>query len=481
MLATIIIIGISLYWLLRETDYLRVRLLVGKLPIVIDTYSEYYKSLLGNIEKHTVELKRNSIIFTPLDMPDSKGTLNILCKIQADGITQVKVLRENLVKSLSSIKSDNVSICDIVIARQTLLEALKIQTECDIVNVQYGTVKGNFSNIGNNEINEPCIQFTCDRTKMRFLNHSVRTRKNNGDVKAINFVESIKSLNKKTGTIIDSQELLKAINFVSPCIDKTEYARPYLRCMLFQCDNNTIKIISADGYRLGKTSIQAKGINQGNILIEYDDIQRVVKFLKTVNVSGTGRNKEYEPIGLTFNEQIVTFTSASNKLEINNQDYKYPEYDKLIPQSGSKITFIASELLQATKALHSIAKDSSNIIRLNFSQDKITLSAKSEELGNSTTECNAKVELDGCIAFNTSYLMQFLRLCKNDVVTMLYKDKSSTALFTLNDTHQYIIMPMGVQWDDGKHEDTPEIEPEEIEIDNTEDFSLEELEGALAD
>lgn len=475
MLTTIIIFTISIYWLLRETDYMRIHLLVGKLPIVIDTYSEYYNTLLSNIEKHTIELKRNSIIFSPLDMPDSKGTLNILCQIQADGITQVKVLRENLVKSLSSIKSDNVSICDIIIARQTLLEALKIQTECNIVNVQYGTVSGYTKEP------ETCIQFTCDRTKMRFLNHKVITRKNNGDIKAINFVESIKSLNKKTGTIIDSQELLKAINFVLPCVAKEEYARPYLRCMLFQCDNDTINLTSADAYRLGKTSVQAKGINQGNILIEYDDIQRVVKFLKTVNVSGTGRNKEYEPIGLTFNEQTVTFTSASNKLEINNQDYKYPEYDKLIPQSGSKITFIASELLQATKALHSIAKDSSNIIRLNFSQDKITLSAKSEEVGNSTTECNAKVELDGCIAFNTSYLMQFLKLCKNDIVTMLYKDKSSTALFTLNETHQYIIMPMGVQWEDGKHEDTPEIEPEEIEVDNTEDFSLEELEGVLAD
>ena len=42
MIAAIIIIGIALYWMLRETDYLRVNLLVGKVADKVKSVMKYF-------------------------------------------------------------------------------------------------------------------------------------------------------------------------------------------------------------------------------------------------------------------------------------------------------------------------------------------------------------------------------------------------------------------------------------------------------
>ncbi len=76
MIATLIIIAIAFYWLLRETDYLRVRLLVGKVN---------NKTLLLTAGKDKPVLLLDTIHykpsqFTPLDIPELTGELNIICE-----------------------------------------------------------------------------------------------------------------------------------------------------------------------------------------------------------------------------------------------------------------------------------------------------------------------------------------------------------------------------------------------------------------
>jgi len=80
MIISIIIILIALYWLLRETDYLRVRLLTGK-----DKPVESERDNLKMLSSGKSEVGYIPTEFTPLDMPELKGTLNFthyrICEI----------------------------------------------------------------------------------------------------------------------------------------------------------------------------------------------------------------------------------------------------------------------------------------------------------------------------------------------------------------------------------------------------------------
>lgn len=385
----------------------------------------------------------------------------------------IKCLRENVIKTLTSIKDDNVSIFDVTIQRRKLLETLKL-LESDTLTLNYGRVswidrrchdKDDYDGYVASQIdNETCLQIQADKMTMRFLNRAVIKR--NPRIVPINFIESYVKP-ESSGTLIDVKELIEAINYVA-ISRATEQARPNLTCIYFECENDKIKLTTADGFRLGMTSIQAKGIPAGNFLIDFTEIIRLLPFLKSLIVKG--KNKSNPDLYISVDKTTVKFLSGNNSIELYIFDGTFPKYQQLIPTTGTTNEFIASELLEAVKALHSIAKDGSGIIRLQFSKElyddkpigKIALSSKSEDLGDLKTECNAIVETDCKIAFNGKYLIDLLKLAKDNKVSMLMSTKSSPALYTIGNK-SHVMMPMFVQWE------TKPAEPEPETIDEVED------------
>ena len=78
MIATIIILAVAFTWLGFETQWLSIRLPVGKQPV--------NKTLLlsqGEVKPQPLLLDTfhtKSSEFIPLDMPDFTGNINIVCK-----------------------------------------------------------------------------------------------------------------------------------------------------------------------------------------------------------------------------------------------------------------------------------------------------------------------------------------------------------------------------------------------------------------
>jgi len=83
MIAAIILIGIAFTWLLKETDYLRIRL----------ESTEYQKAVIaqGKVNhdvNHDTETETENTTpykpseFVPADMPEFTGKLNIVCQIE---------------------------------------------------------------------------------------------------------------------------------------------------------------------------------------------------------------------------------------------------------------------------------------------------------------------------------------------------------------------------------------------------------------
>lgn len=72
MLISLIAITLAFAWLLAETDFLRVRL----------ESTEYQRANRGKVKLDMPEAlpKLKPLVFNPLDMPKTKGRLNIICK-----------------------------------------------------------------------------------------------------------------------------------------------------------------------------------------------------------------------------------------------------------------------------------------------------------------------------------------------------------------------------------------------------------------
>ncbi|KKN59263.1 hypothetical protein LCGC14_0543620 [marine sediment metagenome] len=374
--------------------------------------------------------------------------------------TQIKVLNENVIKALSGIKSDNISIAGIAIERRTLLEALKLQTQHDagILTINYGELSWHYD-YQHNDNNEwkpepftlepkPCIQISCDHTVMRFFHNPKIKGYKEPDITPLNFTDhrNLPELDL-SGVVIDPQELIKALNFVLPCVALDD-SRPPLKCILFESGDNAIKLIAADGFRLGIDKVNAKGILTSKVLIQLADIPKLLTFLKSVKPIDRGRSTEYPEVYLSYNDKMIRFATGSGYINLVKQAGTFPDYSRLIPESGNHIQLIASDMLKAVKALNPIVKDGSGIIRLNFNKypDMLLLSANSAEVGNSSVECLARVDKPCRIAINGKYLIDYLRTCKDNVIDLFITQESSPMVCHNGIDQLQIIMPMSVQW-----------------------------------
>ncbi len=74
MIATLLIIGIALAWLGYETDWLRIRLESTEYQRAVKAQQSKVKT---DMPEQTEPLK--PLEFTPLDMPEFTGSLNVIC------------------------------------------------------------------------------------------------------------------------------------------------------------------------------------------------------------------------------------------------------------------------------------------------------------------------------------------------------------------------------------------------------------------
>ena len=134
----------------------------------------------------------------------------------------------------------------------------------------------------------------------------------------------------------------------------------------------------------------------------------------------------------------------------------FPQYAQLIPQSYNTRAVVGiAQFLRATKTASIFARDGSGIIRLvitpgmELTPGKVTISARSEEIGDDVGEIDAIVDGEEAkIAFNGKYLTDVLGVLQEAQVALEITNPSSPGVIhpVGVDNYIHVIMPMFVQW-----------------------------------
>jgi DNA polymerase-3 subunit beta len=230
----------------------------------------------------------------------------------------------------------------------------------------------------------------------------------------------------------------------------TEESRPVLTGVDAQFDGDLLTLAAADGFRLAvyKLPLAVPVSQKTEVIIP----ARTLAELNRLMVD------EEETVELIVNPKKSQALFRLKNIELVSQLVQgtFPQYTQLIPQSYTTRAVVSvAEFLRATKTASIFARDGSGIVRLvttpggELTPGKITVSARSEEIGDDVGEIDAIVEGEEAkIAFNGKYL--------SDVLTVLHE--AQVALETTNpsspgvvrpvgvDNYIHVIMPMFVQW-----------------------------------
>jgi len=230
----------------------------------------------------------------------------------------------------------------------------------------------------------------------------------------------------------------------------TEESRPVLTGICTEFEGDTLTLAAADGFRLAvyKLPIADPVSQKTEVIIPARTLAELNRLI--------AEQEEAVDITLNPNKSQVLFRLKNMELVSQLVQGTFPNYSQLIPQSYStRVIVSVADFLRATKTASIFARDGSGIVRLVITPGseknpgKISISARSEEIGDDVGEIDATVEGDDAkIAFNGKYLTDVLSVLHEAQVALETTNPSSPGLIRPvgTDNYTHVVLPMFVQW-----------------------------------
>jgi len=250
-------------------------------------------------------------------------------------------------------------------------------------------------------------------------------------------------------TKIEAETIRQAITQVAFAA-ASEESRPVLTGVDIQFDNDLMTMAAADGFRLAvyKLPLTTPVSEPAEVIVP----ARILTEINRLMADG----EEAVDITVNPNKSQALFRLKNTELVSQLVQGTFPQYAQLIPESHStRVTVDVAEFLRATRTASIFARDGSGIVRLvinggsDLTPGKLTISARSEEIGDDVGEIDAIVEGEEAkIAFNGKYLVDVLGSLRESKVILETTNPSSPGVIRPEGTDNYIhvIMPMFVQW-----------------------------------
>ncbi|MFC1727200.1 DNA polymerase III subunit beta [Patescibacteria group bacterium] len=258
---------------------------------------------------------------------------------------------------------------------------------------------------------------------------------------------AIPSLTEKDkGVVFEGEALSQAVSQVAfaAAIDE---GRPVLTGVLFVVEEEGLRLIATDGYRLSLKKVDLSKQSKvkeliGGLIVPAKALQEVARVID---------NSEDKKITLAV-------TAEKNQIIINSSDVEvvsrlvegeFPDYQRIIPEKGStEIEMDRQELVRAVKMASIFARESANIVKFESKGSLLKISANTAQVGDNLSQVSVKTKGEGGkIAFNSRYLLDFLSVVDSDLISFEMSGSLDPGVFRLKGKSSllHIIMPVRVQ------------------------------------
>ena len=247
-----------------------------------------------------------------------------------------------------------------------------------------------------------------------------------------------------TGTLtsVAALDLIQGINQVVRAAANDD-ARPLLTGVLFTTENETLRLIATDSYRLAVRDVPGvQGLGGDH------DLLVPARALQELQRAASSLAADAE-IGVTLSEAEISFVVGRTSIASRLIDGNYPSVLQLIPASYPNQLRIAKDtLLVSLKRAKLLAKDSTSSVRLTMKEKNVEIRTQSHDAGD--VEDNVDADYTGeeiTIAFNPNFLVDGIEAVPGDEIVLEMSDSVRPAMVHgVDDTRfRYLLMPVRVQ------------------------------------
>jgi DNA polymerase-3 subunit beta len=204
-------------------------------------------------------------------------------------------------------------------------------------------------------------------------------------------------------------------------------------------EGGKVRMVSTDGHRLAfeEQSLGSLGLSKG-VILPRKGLGELKKLLESGN-DGV--------VSIGFKENMVLVSKDKVELFMRLIDGDFPDYTKVIPQGNPNLVRVDhGELLQALRRVSILSSERYKGIKLDFSENNVSISANNPDLGEAVEEVEAEYKGAAIsIGFNARYILDVLGvLGGNGEINIELKDELSPSIIreTGSPGYLYVLMPM---------------------------------------
>ena len=223
--------------------------------------------------------------------------------------------------------------------------------------------------------------------------------------------------------------------------------RYYLNGILFETDGKRLSLVATDGHRLAFTSatLDVEVPRQQVILPR----KTVIELERLLSDAAAPEGEQVPMIEMQFAANQAKFSFGGMELVTTLVEGKFPDYNRVIPQSPkNSVTLGRAVLLACLQRTAIMTSDKFKGVRLNLEPGTLRIASSNAEQEEAVDELDIDYGGDAIeIGFNVTYLMDVLSTLKQqEMVTIGLQDANSSALITLpgDDNFKYVVMPMRI-------------------------------------
>ncbi|MGM0471162.1 MAG: DNA polymerase III subunit beta [Bacillota bacterium] len=238
-----------------------------------------------------------------------------------------------------------------------------------------------------------------------------------------------------TECTLPQEEFKKIINRTKFATSNDE-SRPFLTGGLLLLDEQDLKMVATDSYRLAYSEYK---LNQ-----KFSTKKAIIPS-KTLNELSKLLNSE-EDIKFIITDNQILFEFSGITIISRLIEGQFPNYNQVIPDKENTIVKInKEELLNAAKRASLVAKNDSNIIKTEFVDNRLIIQSNAPEVGQAYEEVTTNQQGENTkISFNASYLIDVLKVLDEEEVLLKLSGELSPGIIKEANSNDYlhVIMPV---------------------------------------
>ena len=220
-------------------------------------------------------------------------------------------------------------------------------------------------------------------------------------------------------------------------------SRPVYTSLLFSFEADKLTVVGTDGFRLAILTLDGKqNLQDQKILLPAKAVQEVHRITTQLKLKAVVGQFDIEL-------KQAKFILDTTEMYVRMIEGEFPPYERILPTEFMyEVEIDRESLLAELKRAQFFARETSNIVRFSLESDLLKIMARSPSYGEYHGEVEVKnaqkEKLD--IAFNGSYIVDFLSAQSDQVVIFLANESLKPALFQPESQRnfRYVVMPFRV-------------------------------------